>query len=371
MNVLSPPAGEDSGDRPRILVAPLNWGLGHVTRCIPLIKSLELLGVKVFLASDGAALRLLKAEFPHLPAFQLPSYHIRYGTANMVLNIGRQLPRIAYAVRAEQWATERLVREHGIQGIISDNRYGCFSRKAHSVLLSHQLHMRIPSRILEWAANRVLRTGLRKFDALWVPDVSTKPNLSGELSHPALNGFEVQYTGMLTRMQNYPQEPEYDVAVVLSGPEPQRTMLEQRLMEQALVLPYKFIFVQGKMKNKEHYYVADHVEVVSYLTSAELNDVLLASNVLVCRSGYSSIMDLAVLGKKALLIPTPGQTEQEYLADYFAGQKTFLVQHQEQIDLEAGLKAIGVTTGLTPGVFKADDFERVLEDWVRNKLSSE
>jgi UDP:flavonoid glycosyltransferase YjiC (YdhE family) len=350
----------------RILVAPLNWGLGHVARCIPLIKALENMGAEVLLASDGGALRLLKAEFPHLPAFELPSYRIRYQHSNMVRNIAWQLPRIAYAVRAEQWATERLVQEHGIQGIISDNRYGCFSRKSNSVLLTHQLHLRVPNGFLEWSANRVLRLAFSKFDAIWAPDVAGGLNLSGELSHgePVVHP-NVRFIGPLSRLYTEHSEPEYDVAVVLSGPEPQRTYLEQRLLEQAMLLPQKFIFIQGKTRAKEHYYVADNVEVVSYLTSGELNEILLASEILVCRSGYSSIMDLAALGKKALLIPTPGQTEQEYLADFFAQQNTFLVQKQEEIDLETGLEKVAATTGFAPGQFETEAFFPHIEQWVK------
>ncbi len=352
----------------RILVAPLNWGLGHVARCIPLVRALESLGVEVVLASDGAALRLLKAEFPQLPAFELPSYRIRYESSNMVRNIAFQLPRMLYAVRAEQWATERLVREHGIQGIISDNRYGCFSGKARSVILTHQLHLRVPNRLLQWSANRVLHRALLKFDEIWVPDVAAEDqNLSGELSHgkPARHP-EVRFIGPLSRLQPDASEAEYDVAVVLSGPEPQRTYLEQRLLEQAMLLPQKFIVIQGKTQAKEHQYLAENVEVVSYLTSRELNAVLLASQLLVCRSGYTSIMDLAALGKKALLIPTPGQTEQEYLADYFARRNTFLVQKQEEIDLETGLEKVADTTGFEPGQFDTGAFGPFLEQWVRD-----
>lgn len=349
----------------RILVAPLNWGLGHASRCVPLIQGLEKLGAEVLLASDGAALQLLRAEFPHLRSFALPSYRIRYRTANMVWNIGRQLPRMLYAIRAEQWATERLVRQHDIQGILSDNRYGCFSPRTKNVMLTHQLHLRVPSRPLEWAANGLLRRALAKFDAVWAPDLAGEPNLAGALAHtePPAHA-NIQFVGPLTRMRFYEYEPEYDVAVVLSGPEPQRTFLEQRLLEQALSLPQKFIFVQGKMKSKKHYYAADNVEVVSYLTSQDLNNVLLASEVLVCRSGYSSLMDLAALGKKAIFIPTPGQTEQEYLADFFAGQNIFLKQTQEKINLEKGLEAVRETTGLAPGAFPTDAFETPLRAWL-------
>lgn len=329
------------------------------------------MGAEVLLASDGGALRLLKAEFPHLRAFQLPSYRIRYDSPNMVRNIAWQLPRIFYAVRAEQWATERLVSEHKIEGIISDNRYGCFSRKASSVLLTHQLHLRVPNAFLEWSANRILRNAFSKFDSIWAPDIAGSPNLSGELSHgePQVHDNTL-FIGPLSRMA--PGSPatqsdnaEYDVAVVLSGPEPQRTYLEQRLLEQAMLLPQRFIFIQGKTKAKEHYYAAENVEVVSYLTSQELNEVLLASEIMICRSGYSSIMDLAALGKKALLIPTPGQTEQEYLADYFAQQNTFLVQKQDEIDLESGLERVAETTGFQPGQFETEAFLPCLEQWLQ------
>lgn len=347
----------------RILVTPLNWGLGHVARCIPIIRALERMGAEVSLASDGVALDLLRAECPHLPAFELPSYRIRYESSNMIRNIAWQLPRITYAIRAEQWATERLVREHGIEGIISDNRYGCFSPRARCAFITHQLHLQVPNAVLEWTANRVLRLALKKFDDIWIPDVAGIPNLSGKLSH-----FQeplppkARFIGPLTRFQKYERSPEYDVAVVLSGPEPQRSILEQRLLEQAMILPRKFIFVRGKTQSKEHYFVSENVEVVSYLTSKDLNDVLMASKVLVCRSGYSGIMDLAALGKKALLIPTPGQTEQEYLARYLSEQQLFMSQPQDMLDLEAGLNGLSRTTGFREQ-FDPEAFEGAVKEW--------
>jgi uncharacterized protein (TIGR00661 family) len=364
MSVFNPSSDGGTKAPPRILVAALNWGLGHATRCIPLIKALERMGASVFLASDGTALELLKAEFPHLPAFELPSYRIRYGHGNMVLNIGRQLPRIVYAVRSEQWVTERLIREHKIQGIISDNRYGCFSPTTPCVLLTHQLNLKIPNKLLEWGANRVLRLALAKFNTIWIPDTSEMPGLSGALSHGEQPHPDVCYIGILTRMEKFQQPNEYEVAIVLSGPEPQRSFLENKLLEQAIALPCRCIVVRGKTNTKEHYFVAEHIEVVSYLTAHDLNEVLLASKAVVCRSGYSSIMDLAVLGKKALLIPTPGQTEQEYLAGFLANQGYFLVQDQEKIDLEAALKQISATKGLPTDQFDPQAFETHLDAWV-------
>lgn len=342
----------------------MNWGLGHATRCIPIIRELEQLGAEVFLASDGVALHLLQAEFPHLPVMQLPSYRIRYESANMVWNIGKQLPRIVWAVRREHSEVDRLVRHHRIDGIISDNRYGCFHDQAASVLLSHQLHPRVPGSVLNWFANRVLRAAIARFDSVWVPDIAEAPGLSGDLSHGKPVHRDIRFAGILTRMRAYESEPEYDVAVVLSGPEPQRSHLEQRLLEQAVFMPHKFIFVQGNTQAKKHHFAADNVEVVSYLTSKDLNDVLMASKVLVSRSGYSSIMDLAGLGKKAILIPTPGQTEQEYLADRLSNQNLFVAQQQDAIDLDNGIRQLSRTTGLRHGTFPTDNYKTLLKEWL-------
>lgn len=360
-----------SKDRlPTVLVAPLNWGLGHATRCVPLIHALEQIGSKVLLASDGAALQMLQAEFPHLPSFKLPAYGIRYQTHSMVWNIARQMPRITYAIRAEQWATERLVREHGISGIISDNRYGCFSRQVPSIVLTHQIHLRVPNAALQWMANQVLRRALRKFDAVWVPDEADEPNLSGALSHPPLKALELQYIGLLSRFS--PQPPKatilgqtLKIAVILSGPEPQRTVLEQILMEQAMVLPHKFVFVKGKTHFKEHSRVGENVEVVSFLTASELNELIQSCQVLVCRAGYSSLMDLAAIGEqRAVLIPTPGQTEQEYLSDLLAKKGLFVCQKQGGIDLKKALQEVEKTSGFPVRSFETQRFEPVLKDWV-------
>ena len=216
----------------------------------------------------------------------------------------------------------------------------------------------------------MLRLALRRFDSIWIPDVAGSPNLSGELSHPPLKGFETNYLGLISRFKAKPvethtQDPNAKVVVILSGPEPQRTYLEQILMEQALPLPHKFVFVKGKTHAKEHHRVGENLEVISYLASEELNRMLQTCQVVICRAGYSSLMDLAALGGiKAILIPTPGQTEQEYLGEVFARQGIFVCQKQEQIDLEFGLQAIEKTTGFLPEQFEMEHFEKVLEKWL-------
>lgn len=289
----------------------------------------------MILASDGSALELLRAEFPGIETYELPAYDVQYFSENMFWNIARQFPKIIRAVRREHVFTQKLVDDRGIDAIISDNRYGCFSKKIPSVILTHQLNLMIPFAPFEWSANWVLSKALAKFDAVWVPDFLEKPNLSGALSHGKKYSFPVEFVGPLSRIKKSTPSvrQEYDVAVVLSGPEPQRSFFEKKLMEQALALPDRFLFVQGKTARKEHFFAAENIEVVSFLTTTELQTALDSSEIIVCRSGYSSLMDLVNLGKKAILIPTPGQTEQECLARHFSKMEGFVVQNQRDLNL--------------------------------------
>jgi UDP:flavonoid glycosyltransferase YjiC (YdhE family) len=330
-----------------------------------MVRSLLAAGVEPVLASDGESLALLRAEFPDLPAFALPGYGIRYSSANMVWNVGKRLPRVVWAIGTEQRVVERLVRDLKIDGVISDNRYGCFSRQCPSVLITHQLHPRIPGKIAARVGTWMLREALSRFETVWVPDAPGEPNLSGALSHGTKVHPHTRYIGILSRMEVHAMEEEYDVAIVLSGPEPQRTWLEEQILEQALALPHHSILVQGKTQQKQrHYFAAEHVEVVSYLTSSRLNEVLLASRCVVCRAGYSSIMDLAVLGKKALLIPTPGQTEQEYLAEWLAQKGYAARQTQANLNLGAGLAALNSTSGIPSGGIDHRAYEPILHHWL-------
>jgi uncharacterized protein (TIGR00661 family) len=341
----------------RILVAPLHWGLGHVTRCIPIIQYLRAQGHEVILASDGDAKALLQLEFPDLLCVDLPAYQISYHTESMVLNVAMQLPRLARTVRQEHDATQQIMQKHAITAIISDNRFGCWSSVVPSFFMTHQLQIQSKNYVAQKLGNWLMQRAMSNFSEIWVPDNSEpERSLAGVLSHGYHLPKPVRYLGPLSRM---PAPQAYDVIVVLSGPEPQRSKLEAILLEQALALPMQFLFVQGKPQVNRQYFAAEHIEVVSYLTTSALNAAINSSGAVVCRSGYSSIMDLAVLGKKALLIPTPGQTEQEYLAEYFAERGVFPYQKQNQIALEAGLTALQRYSGLSGSVNQL--FQRQIE----------
>jgi len=349
----------------RILVAPLNWGLGHSARCIPLVRELLRQGAEVILASDGRALDLLKNEFPNLVAVEMPAYGITYRTRNMVRNMAGQLPKILRAVYREHRFTQKLIAKIPLDGIISDNRYGCFSKKIPAVFLTHQLNILTPFPALGRMVNFLNHRFIQQFDACWIPDNGGVPNLSGELSHGVFQK-KIRYVGPLSRMKFFETKKKYDAIAVLSGPEPQRSHLERAIIEQARRLPQQFLILQGRTERKERFFIEKNVEVVSFLTSEELNEAILSSEIFIGRSGYSSIMDLAKLGKPALLIPTPGQTEQEYLAEKFWREGVFFKQNQEALDLAAAMAEVPSFSGLKGFYFD----EKIMLGAVREFVAS-
>jgi UDP-N-acetylglucosamine:LPS N-acetylglucosamine transferase len=340
---------------PKILVAPLDWGLGHATRCIPIIRELIRQGSTPLIASSGRALELLRAEFPKTPCLKFPAYSVQYPTNNMVFNMAVRLPAIGRVIWREYRQVRRLIRDHQIRGIISDQRYGCFSRKVPAVFLTHQLHLKIPVPFLSGITNSIHQRLIRQFDACWVPDEERPPGLAGALSHPPLQ-MPTRYVGILSRLSTPVSVPsKYDLLFLLSGPEPQRSRLEQRLLAQVRRLKKRILLVQGKTEKREAWKNEDGVQVVSFLTSGQLNRAIAESHLIVCRPGYSSLMDLARLGKPAVLIPTPGQTEQEYLAEQLFQQEKCFYQTQARIDLEEALSRAAEFRG-----FSGEPAEEVL-----------
>lgn len=334
----------------RVLVAPLDWGLGHATRCIPIIAELQKQGAFVILATNGRAYELLKQAFPNLPLEKLPAYAIHYGSSNMFWNIGWQLPKIIWTIWQEHQHLKKLIQKHQLDIVIADNRYGCYNRKTKSIFVSHQINIKIPNLFLQTIVRFCNRMLIQRFDACWIPDLQGENNLAGALSQPPRLAHAV-YIGILTRMQYLNLPKKWDVIAVLSGPEPQRTILEEIIIKQLLQLTYKILLVQGKPEKvigRKGDRVMESIQVVPFLNAKDLNEAMSASDVVICRSGYSTVMDLAVLGKKAILIPTPGQTEQEYLAERFFEKGIFYTQKQAELNLPMALEKVHAFTGLAP-----------------------
>lgn len=343
----------------KVLVAPLNWGLGHATRCIPIIRFLQKQNATVFLASDGRAFHLLKKEFPELPIFQLPAYDITYRTSNMMWNMAWQFPKMMRAISMEKKEVAKIIAKEKIDIIISDNRFGIFSKKTYNVFMTHQINLPIPIPLFRQIGNWLNRKMIQRFDECWIPDFEGESNLSGKLSHGnfSLKNTFTRYIGSLSRMEKVEKKIKRKAIIILSGPEPQRTFLEKKILHQAAELPFQFLLVKGQTEYKEHFFFNKNIEVISFLTSEKLNQAIAESKIVISRSGYTTLMDLVALGKKAILIPTPGQTEQEYLARHFFEQNIFFTASQKNFDLKIALEKIDSFSGFEKSFFKKPVFE--------------
>lgn len=326
----------------RVLVAPLNWGLGHATRCIPIIRILLETGTRVDIASDGVALDLLKKEFPQLNFYSLPTYNAKYPTKNVLINIALQSPHIAKAILAEKATVAKLQRRNKYDLILSDNRFGVQAKGATNVIISHQLHLKSPFAGSSAFGNTVNKFWLKTFDEIWVPDYESNENLSGTLSHPKLNKT-THYIGALTRLAK-PEKPVAEdpnnILLLLSGPEPQRSIFEKKLREQAKHLPYKFTLVQGLPSEEIRVTQEGNITVYNFLLAEELQEKIHEAGIIVSRSGYTTVMDLFLLRKKAIMIPTPGQTEQEYLAEHLDSHSNFTFGNQKEFNLKQLIQII-------------------------------
>lgn len=323
-----------------ILICPLNWGLGHATRCIPLIQTFLNKGHRVSIASDGAALELLKSEYPALHFIELPAYNIRYKSSNMFVNIAPQVPKLLNAIRLERKMLESIMSKGDYDVVISDNRYGIYTDKIPTIFMTHQLNIAVPNRLVDAWVRRRNRAYISRYDECWVPDFATEPSLAGTLSHsPVFDN--VHYVGPLSTMQYKDAPKKYDIIVVLSGLEPQRSYFEQAVVQQVSKLDKSALIVAGVTGKKEKSKLSPSVEWQSYMNRKELNQAILASEVYIGRSGYSSLMDLVQLNRrKVILVPTPGQTEQEYLAERFAQRHHYVVQQQKHFDLSEALDQV-------------------------------
>ncbi|MBA9073661.1 uncharacterized protein (TIGR00661 family) [Flavobacterium gossypii] len=333
----------------KILVAPLNWGLGHATRCIPIIEALENNGYTPIIASDGVALQMLQKEFPHLQSLELPSYHIEYAKngAFFKWKMIKNSPKMIEAILQEKKTIRQWIDEYDISGIISDNRLGVYSKKIPSVFITHQLNVLTGN--TTWISSKVHQRIIKKFSQCWIPDVETKPNLSGKLGHLENPESNIKYIGPLSRLHKRPVDKKYDLMVILSGPEPQRGMLETQLTTEMDLFKGKVIFIKGKIEPEQKVEQVGNVTYYNFMNTEQLENTFNESEMVLCRSGYTTIMDLAQLGKKAFFIPTPGQYEQEYLAKKlkkeglvpFAKQEDFKIDNLLEIDLFKGLKNFG------------------------------
>ncbi|HWB64780.1 MAG TPA: glycosyltransferase [Chitinophagales bacterium] len=334
--------------RNRILVAVLDWGLGHATRSVPVIRALIARNCTVFVASSGGALALLKLEFPNLTFFELPGYNPIYPTDDgMVLKMAAQLPGFIKTIQEEHKILQRLIKEYKIEAVISDNRWGCYAKGVKTVFITHQVNIIISKGFatLEKLVNYYNHQYIGKFDKCWVPDFEGAKSLAGKLSANTAS-LKQGYIGPLTRFKKIPAEKKYNLVYIASGPEPQKSIFTDLVKKQAAqIADLQMAWVLGNTDLPEKELKNYAGKALNHLKADELNLLAAQSEIVLCRSGYSSIMDLAQLGAKAIFVPTPGQTEQEYLAETLLQKGIAYYEKQAGFDLQRALKEAPKYTG--------------------------
>lgn len=376
-----------------VIYAILNWGLGHSTRSIPLIKALlEEKDVnsnnkyKVTIVSTGRSLNLLKKEFPRLDFIDLPDYNVKYSKkgSNLIFYIALQLPSIIYNLFREKNQIEKIVKEQDIDIIISDNRYGVFSTRKRSVknyFITHQLRFKLPQILssFEFFSEYFNRFFFRYYNKVFVMDNKEFPFFSADLSHKGhISQLDkIKFIGLFsdtTSISNQDIEKKYNLKedykedldfnkllklkkelhnflfvedpnskttnnnlnylAIISGPEPQRTIFEEKIVRSIEILNGKKIVILGLTEKDDFLtYKSDSLLVFNHLPREIISDLINLTELIICRSGYSTVMELVSLNKKALMIPTPGQTEQEYLSNFYLKQNLFYSVEQEKLEL--------------------------------------
>ena len=317
-----------------VIVSPLDWGLGHATRCIPIIQELLRNNNTCIIASSGRSAELLNQEFPNVIHEQIPGYGISYSTNafSTFLKLIMQIPKAFGTKEKEEQIADELVQKYSATYLISDNRFGMHSKLCRSIFITHQIRIRLPwvFRWLEYPFYRVNKSIIGRFDECWIPDHKGSKNLSGILSHSwrIPNSY---YIGPLSGRKPISCKKEYDVLAILSGPEPQRGIFETKLREILPNLPYKSCIIRGVVAHRNSSTKIGNCKIQTFATNDEITRLICSSRLVISRAGYSSIMDYENLGCKAILIPTPGQSEQVYLGHYLEPKERYWYVKQRQL----------------------------------------
>jgi UDP:flavonoid glycosyltransferase YjiC (YdhE family) len=351
-----------------VLISPLDWGLGHATRCIPIIRELINQGAQVVMAGSGAQKALLETEFPELEMLDLPGYSIHYKKGLLLKwALVFRIPYILKQIKRERLWLDGILRTRKLDAVISDNRYGLYHKELYNVFITHQpsvitgLGPFFDRIILKWHYRLI-----RKFSACWIPDWPGDFSLAGRLSHPEISlPVPYHYIGLLSRFKPMQENVEKNtLLILLSGPEPQRTRFEKSILIQLEHLNLKCTMVRGlPAKNPSASLQLDGIQIFDHLPAEKLNVLMNSSDLILTRSGYSSIMDLVQLGKNAILVPTSGQTEQEYLGKHMQEMNWMFNVPEKQFNLRKAIQQFQVSMLTTPKLPEAV-LENVIEELI-------
>lgn len=375
-----------SGRQARILVAPLDWGLGHATRCIPIIRELLAQDCNVWLAGEGVQKHLLKAEFPELSFLELPGYKIRYAKTprGLIWKMIQQAPQMRRAIQFEHQWLKKMVKEYRFDAIISDNRYGLYHSTIPCIFITHQLT--IKSSLGKWTEKILQKRNysyINKFTACWVPDIEGENNVAGELSHPKIKPtIPVHYMGLLSRFEKKKFfakvgqenaelriEKKSHLLIILSGPEPQRTLFEEKIINDISQYNGTATIVRGLPGVASLIPSTNMIRFYNHLPTPALFTAIQDAEYIISRSGYSTIMDIIALQKKSILIPTPGQTEQEYLGMYLMEKGIALCLLQNDFSLTKALAIAADYSYQVPSVTAGSALAETIQAFVPHSSS--
>ena len=325
----------------RIFICPLGWGLGHAGRIIPLAIKLHELGNQIVIGADKELLQFLKSELPFAEFISFKGFRPRYsGILPQYIALMLQAPILIYHIIKEHYSLSKIVNNISIDIVISDNRFGLWNRKIRSAYITHQPHIPFPEpfHFLEFAGEFLHKAIIKRYNLCFIPDLPGKDNFSGRLSHGHKLPDNIRYIGILSRFSTFKnsntenKESGNCATVILSGPEPQRRILREKLIKILKTLKIKSVILEGRPGEVRKALEHEGITSISHLPSQQMCELIKTSNPIISRSGYTTIMELASLGKSALLVPTPGQPEQEYLAEYLSEKGWFATVCQENLD---------------------------------------
>lgn len=362
-------------EKPLLLFSCLDWGLGHATRSIPLILEFLANGCNLILACNSIQKKIFESELPGVMFADIPGYGIKYSINRWRtrLEILFQLRKILTRINSEKHWLSKFLKHNKVTAIISDNRYGLSHDGIPSILITHQLSPHTGyGPVADKISRKFLYKYINRFSECWIPDSRNSP-VAGSLSHPGrLPRTTVKYIGTLSRFEEchcVKEEETIDLLIVLSGPEPQRTIFENILLEQLISTQFKTALVRGLPDDTMQVSINNSlVSVYNHLDSKTLNRIACSANFVLCRSGYTSIMDMLKLKKKLILIPTPGQPEQEYLGRWLSQNHLAVSFDQKHFSIDRAMK--GATNySFKEAIIDMNEYKFVVKDFVE-RISS-
>ena len=349
-----------------VLISPLDWGLGHATRCIPIINQLISQACIIIIAAGGDGYFLLKKEFPSLLILRTYSFKVKYSRRKRFLPFVMllQIPQIFFSIMKDHLFLKKVIKKYNIDSVIADNRFGMYNKKIISIYITHQLLIKTGNIFTEKILQKINYYFIKKFDKCWIPDYKEK-GLAGSLSHQNNNTLNVLYIGPLSRFEKSNTSEIYDLLISLSGPEPQRTIFENKILLQLKDSDKPILIARGLPgEQKELFHSNENIKIINHLSSQELNMAFLQAKIIICRSGYTTIMDLIKLSKHAILVPTSGQTEQEYLAEYLMEKKYFYSVAQDQFFITQAINNFKNFL-FNNDVFEMNGYKKAVDEFVR------